>query len=194
MRSFFFILSFLFSFTLFSQTKGTIRFQQLKSEKIVEYNLPLNASVRVLDEKRKLGRIEEVGEQYLVFSYYEFDTAQVNAIKRMDVKRKQKDILFDTLTAASKVYRQIPLDSLEGVEVLSVDGKLKQQAVMLASSSVVLGMSFVLLQSLSTNVDGSFRTEDYFKIAGIVAGVSFMGIFVKKRYKFQKWTILGPSN
>mgnify|MGYP000730930290 FL=1 len=184
----------LFSVTGIAQENGTIRFQNQRSEKVMEYNLPLRAGIRVKGEKQRFGRIEEMQGNQLVYSYYHFDTAKVNAIKRMDIKRKQKDVLFDTLTAQSKIHRTIAIDSLDRIEILSADGKLGQQAVMLGSSVLVLGMSFALLQSVSSNVDGSFRTEDYFKVIGIGTGVTLMSIFVKKRFKFQKWTILTPSN
>lgn len=173
-----------------AESNTRIVFQKKNAARVLEYKLPLKCELEEVNCKARFGELNRLEDDGVRFSYYDFDTAAVNRIWEMDVSRKTKDLYLDTLINQSQCYEIVPIEQISKISILSGDGKKGRQMVMLLASVGVIGSGFSLLSSVSNNVDGGFKRQDWLKCVGIALGSSIMAVMIKKRLDMRKWEII----
>ena len=119
----------------------------------MELELPLKCRVFQSDEDKRYGRITSVQQASILFEYKDYDTSDVSKIMAMDsLKRRERYDLIDTLIQQSKVTKEIPIEKVIKVSLLSGDDNTKRKLIMLFSSLGFMGSGIALMISTSTNV------------------------------------------
>jgi len=134
-------------------------------------------------------KVVKIKDSLLVCSYFDYDTVKVNQLLKAKIPRKEKDKQVDSLLDASKVFKAIPFNKIEKIELLSSDANTGRKILMLSGSALILGSGFGLLASTSSHVGQGFNRLDWILSAGIAAGFVSMTCLIKRTFKSEKWQI-----
>ncbi|MEO9532359.1 MAG: hypothetical protein ABJG68_08490 [Crocinitomicaceae bacterium] len=173
--------------------KKYIYFQKINGKTEQKIKLPLKCRIYEVGKKKRVGTIESVKPEGLIFSYFNYDSTDVAKIMDADLTRKEKDKKIDSLYDASKVYKLLRQDQLEKIEILSGGASINRQLGMLISSIALLGSGFALMASTSNHVGEGIQKQDWICIGGMAASATSMVILTKKVYHFNKWTFYHES-
>ena len=173
--------------------KKYIYFQKINGKTEQKIKLPLKCRIYEVGKKKRVGTIESVKPEGLIFSYFNYDSTDVAKIMDADLTRKEKDKKIDSLYDASKVYKLLRQDQLEKIEILSGDASINRQLGMLISSIALLGSGFALMASTSNHVGEGIQKQDWIWIGGMAVSATSMVILTKKAYHFNKWTFYHES-
>lgn len=185
-----YLLVFILSITsVFAKDKEKkyIYFQKINGKKEQKIKLPLKCRIYEVGKKKRVGTIESIKPEGLIFSYFNYDSTDVALILNSEKSRKLKDKSIDSLYDASKVFKQLRNDQIRKIEILSGDASLNRQFAMLISSVALLGSGFGLMASTSNHVGQGIQKRDWFWIGGMAVSASTMIALTKKVYDFQKW-------
>lgn len=188
------MLSFAFSVNAKDKEKTFIEFQRISSKRKVSLKLPVSCRLYEKGEDKRSGRIEKVNQSEIVFSYYSYDTADVNLIMKEGISRKQKDKKLDSLLNSTKVYKAIDFLEIDKIEILSSDASVKRKILMLAGSVCFLGSGIAFMATTSTHIGQKLTPLNWLEIGGMGVGAGTMALLAKQTFDFKKWRILAPNN
>ena len=157
------------------EEKEYITFSHQNRSKQIRFTLPLKCRLFYTDEEKQFGRIEAVYSTSVLFSFHNYDTAQVSAIYALDLKRKERDVLLDSLIKKSKESKKILFEDIHKVSVLSADANKGRQVLMLLTSLGFMGSGIGLMLSTSSNVIGPSGRCSGFGASGSKGWVSESG-------------------
>ena len=126
----FFILIVLTSLNVHSKEKEKtyVYFKKINARRTVKLKLPISCRMYESGKSKRSGRIVKVNETEVVFSYYSYDTSDVNKIINQKISRKEKDKMLDSLVNSTKVFKTISFSDIDKIEILSSDAKCETKA------------------------------------------------------------------
>ena len=71
--------------------KEYIYFQKINGRTEQKIKLPLKCRMFEVGKKKRVGTIEKVSDEGLIFSYFNYDSTDVSAIMDSELTRKEKD-------------------------------------------------------------------------------------------------------
>jgi hypothetical protein len=169
--------------------KVFVYFKKKESRRSVKLKLPIACRMYEKGKSKRSGRIEKVKESEIVFSYYSYDTSDVNVIMNQDISRREKDKQLDSLINSTKVFKSIAFQDLEKIEILSSDASLKRKLFMLIGSVTFLGSGLAFMSSTSTHVGQKLTLLNWIEIGGMAAGAGTMALLTKQTFDMKKWRI-----
>jgi len=169
--------------------KVFVNFQKIDSRRSVKLKLPIACRMFESGESKRSGRIEKVNNSQVVFSYYSYDTSDVNLIMKQDISRREKDKQLDSLINSTKVFKSIAFQDIEKIEILSSDASLKRKLFMLIGSVTFLGSGLAFMSSTSTHVGQKLTFLNWVQIGGMAAGAGTMALLTKQTFDMKKWRI-----
>lgn len=167
-----------------------VQFQhQHKPGRIISYKLPLQCRIYLGDEDKRFGKIVAVDSFCIHFEYKDYDTSEVSKILAMDLKRKEKDNLIDSLIDSSKTIQFIQKDSIHKIAILSGDAKTGRKVAMLAGAIGFMGSGFALMASRSNKVGSKFGNLDWLTLGGMGLSAGTMAILTRRVFDMEEWEI-----
>lgn len=170
--------------------KSFIFLQKTSSKRKVKLKLPVACRMYEEGMSKRNGRIVEVHESEIVFSYYSYDTSDVNQIMKQDISRKKKDKLLDSLINATKVHKTIQFSEINKVEILSSDASVQRKILMLTGSLCFLGSGLAFMATTSTHIGEKLTVLNWLEIGGMAAGAETMALLTKQTFDMKKWKFL----
>lgn len=193
MRELVVILFLLFSFNIKAGETAQITFQRIDSDRTIHFDLPLNCVLYEKCGEKKTGILERVDQNEISFSYFHIDTAEVNHIYEMDVKRSVRDLMLDSLIRESKYFSKVSFEQIDRISILSNESNLLQQVASLFATAITFGSACSFMSDVSTHVGTELPGVNWLKLAGVGVGVSGMIFLQKQNIKMNKWRILSSD-
>jgi hypothetical protein len=191
------LLTFVYSLSISvakDKEKKYIYFQEIEGKAQHKVKLPIKCRMYELGKKKRVGTIEGVNSEQIIFSYFNYDSSDVAAIMDLNIPRREKDKKIDSLYDASKVFKQLSAQQIQKIEILSGDASLGRQVLMLVSSIALLGSGFGLMASTSNHVGEGVQYLDWVWISGMAISAGTMAMLTKKVYVFEKWKFSSEAN
>ena len=169
--------------------KTFVYFKKENSKRTVKLKLPISCRMYEFGKSKRNGRIIKVNEDEIVFSYYNYDTSDVNKIMEQKITRKEKDKLLDSLVNSTKVFKTIAFSNIDKIEILSSDASVKRKLGMLIGSMTFLGSGLAFMATTSTHVGEKLTIVNWAEVGGMAIGAGAMTLLTKQKFDMKKWRI-----